>query len=55
MASDAVLRILDVERFLAIVALAAKIALGQFAHVHLVGTLGHLEHLIMTSGAFETF
>jgi hypothetical protein len=49
----AVLRFLYIERFLPVMALSAKISLGQLAHVHLVGPLGHLEHMVMTARALQ--
>jgi hypothetical protein len=55
MALDAVIRTLYVKGLLAVVTLAAEIPLGQFAHVHLVGTLGHLEYLVVAAGALDAF
>jgi len=55
MALDAVIGAFHVEGLLSVVTLATEIPFGQFAHVHLVGTLGHLEDLVMTSGALDAF
>ena len=54
MAAHAVLLFLDVEALLPVVTLAAEITLGDLAHIHFVGSLGHLENLVMTPGAFQT-
>jgi hypothetical protein len=55
MAAVAVLGVLDVEGLLSIVAFPAEFAFGDLAHVHFVGTLRHLEDLVMAPGAFEAF
>ena len=53
MALGAVLCFLHVKGLFAIVALAAKSTLGQLAHIHFIGTLRHLENLIVATRAFQ--
>ena len=54
MATDAVFLLFHVKALLPVVALAAEVALGDLAHIHLVGALGHLENLVMAARAFQT-
>ncbi len=54
-AARAVFLILHVKSLLSVVAFAAKITLIDFAHLHFVGTLGHQENLLISSGAFQPF
>ena len=53
MATSAVFLVLDVEGLVAVVTLAAESPLRDFVHVHFVRSLGHLEYLVVTSGAFQ--
>jgi hypothetical protein len=55
MALAAVFLVLHIEGLLTVVALAAELALGKLGHVHLVGTLLHLEYRVMATGAFQSF
>ncbi len=55
MALGTIGRIFYVKRLLTVVAFAAKSSLGQLAHVHFIGTLGHLKYVIMTAGALQAF
>jgi hypothetical protein len=50
----AVLRVLEIERLLAVVTLVAEIILGYFCHIHFIGPLFLHEHGIVTTVAFET-
>jgi hypothetical protein len=52
-AARAVLLVFYVKTLLPIVTPAAEFSLGYLAHLHLVGSLSHLEDLVMTSCAFE--
>jgi hypothetical protein len=52
-AFDTVLGIFHVKGLFAIVALAAKRALGQLGHIHFIGTLRHLKDLIVATRAFQ--
>jgi hypothetical protein len=54
-ALGAVLRFLHVKGLFAIVALAAKSPLGDLGHIHFIGTLRHLEHLIVATRTLQTF
>ncbi len=53
MALGAIGLIFYVKRLLSIVAFATKSPLGQLAHIHFIGSLGHLENVVMTAGALQ--
>src|SRR5512144_825147 len=55
MAANAVLRFLYVEALLPVVAFTAEFTFRDLAHVHLVGSLLHLENMVVASGALEPF
>jgi len=55
MTPRAILLVLRVEALLAVMAFPAEITFGYLVHIHLGGTLGHLEYLIVTSSALQAF
>jgi hypothetical protein len=55
MTPAAVLLVFYIKGFFSIVAFSAEIAFIDAGHFHFVRTLGHLEYLVVTAGAFETF
>jgi hypothetical protein len=54
-APAAVLLVFYIKGFFSIVAFSAEIAFIDAGHVHFVRTLGHLENLVVTTGALEAF
>lgn len=53
MAPAAALLVIYVKGFFSVVAFAAEITFIDAGHVHFVGTLGHLEDLVVATGALE--
>jgi hypothetical protein len=51
MAPSAVRLVFHIKNPFPVVAVAAELTLGDFAHVHLVRILGHLERMVVTGAA----
>ncbi len=54
-APAAVLLVFHVKGLFPVVTFAAEVAFVDAGHVHFVRTLGHLEDLVVTTGALEAF